>query len=210
MKERNYTGLVPKNTDGKEITAESSVKFRSAHEAKQFYQTARQRLLNVNDWGNLAGSLSASFQLTDASGHNIDRQVKEGDHFRIDITGPGSNAGEGYDWAMVEATREINEEDVDSIAIRVRPARNPATPNAAVAHFFSEHSSSTFVLTRELNMVTASVYDRNIEANEETTEPVDKIRNSIVGLAAKHGFSHLQWKALVNGFVETEDEKHTK
>lgn len=159
-------------------------------------------MLYVHNWHQLAGWLSADFQLTDDQGKEVDRTAEKGDHFRIDITGPGSQAGEGYDWARVEDIKEMNSEEVDSIAILVRPASNPQTPNPNVAHFFAEKSTSTFVVTRENNKVSASIYDRNIEANEETKQSLDKIRNAVVGLGAKHGFSKLQWQALVDALVK--------
>jgi hypothetical protein len=164
--------------------------------------------LFVHNWHKITGKLSADFQLTDDKGQEVDRLVQKGDHFRIDITGPGSRAGEGYDWARVEDVKEVNTDDVDSIAIQVRPASNPQSPNPNVAHFFAEKSTSTFVITREGNKVTASIYDRNIEANEETKEPLDKVRNAAVGLGAKHGFSKVQWQALADALVDTEI-KHT-
>ena len=204
MGEKNYTGLIPEQREGKRITAEASASFTTDEEAKTFYHTAKQRLLFIHNWGKIAGKLSADFQLTDNNGKEVDRLAQKGDHFRIDITGPGSKAGEGYDWARVEDVREVNEAGVDSIAILVRPDANPQTQNPNVAHFFSEKSTSTFVVTREGNTVTASIYDRNIEANEETKEPLDKFRNAVVGLGAKHGLSKLQWQALVDAFVKNE------
>ena len=156
----------------------------------------------IHNWGKIAGKLSADFQLTDNKGNEADRPAQKTDHFRIDIPGPGSKAGEGYDWARVEDIKEVNNGDVDSIAIVVRPAANPQTQNPNVAHFFSEKSTSTFVVTREANKITASIYDRNIEANEETEEPLDKLRNAMVGLTAKHGFSKLQWQALADALIK--------
>lgn len=201
MDEKNYTGLIPDNREGRQITAEASAEFNSVDEAKSFYKTARQRLLFIHNWGKIAGKLSADFQLTDNNGKEVDRLAQKDDHFRIDIPGPGSRAGQGYDWARVEAVKEVNKEDVDSIAILVRPAADPQTPNPNVAHFFSEKSTSTFVITREGSMITASIYDRNIEANEETKEPLDKVRNAVIGFSAKHGASKLQWQALADALV---------
>jgi hypothetical protein len=204
MEEKNYTGLVPQQNEGRKITAEATAQFQNAAQASVFYQEARKRLLFVHNWHKIAGWLSADFQLTDDEGKEVDRLAQKGDHFRIDITGLGSKAGEGYDWAKVEEVKEINTEDVDSIAILVRPAAHPQTTNPNVAHFFAGKSSSTFVVTREKNKVTASIYDRNIEANEETKQPLDKFRNAVVGLGAKHGFSKLQWQALVEALVKKE------
>ena len=202
MEEKNYTGLIPQNTEGRSIRADASVSFPQPSEAQSFYELAKQRLLFIDNWRQIAGKLSAIFQLTDNEGKEVKRMAKKGDHFRIDIPGPGSKAGEGYDWALVEDIKEVHLENVDSIAILVRPAANPQSGNDAVAHFFSEKSTSTFVVTREGNKVTASIYDRNIEANEETKEPLDKVRNAVVGLSAKHGFSKLQWQALADAFVK--------
>jgi hypothetical protein len=202
MSEKNYTGLVPKSEDGKEISAEHSVMLDNAAAAKLLYEQAKQRLLYVQNWGKLTGKLIADFQLTDDYGKEVDRLTMKGDHFKIDITGPGSKAGEGYDWARVEEINEVHDAEIDSIAIMVRPASNPQTPNPDIAHFYSEKSTSTFVVTREGRKVSASIYDRNIEANKETKEPVDKIRNTVVGLGAKEGFSKLQWQALAEALVK--------
>lgn len=204
MEEKNYTGLVPEQSEGREITATEKKSCKDEPAAKALYEEARQRLLFVHQWGKIAGALSADFQLTDNNGQEVDRPAKPGDHFRIDITGPGSKAGEGFDWAKVEDVKEVHLDDVDSIAILVRPAANPQTRNPNVAHFFSGGSTSTFTITRERNTVTAAIYDRNIEANEETNEPLDKLRNAVIGLGAKHGFSKLQWQALATAFLKTD------
>src|SRR5436305_5485711 len=144
MQEKNNTGLVPSQVEGKEINAEASVELAGVEEAKQFYDLARKRLLFIHNWKHLTGKLSADFQLTDDQGKEVDRPAQRGDHFRVDIPGPGSHAGRGYDWAAVEDLKEIHENDVDSIAIRVRPASDPQTDNPHTAHFYSEKSTSTF------------------------------------------------------------------
>jgi hypothetical protein len=199
---KDHTGLTPANKEGREINAEACEKFSNDKEAKEFFETAKERLLSVNNWGNIAGKLSAHFQLTDAEGKEVDRPVQKNDHFKIDIKGPGSSAGDGYDWVKVEDVKEVHHVDVDSIAVLVRPDSNPQTSNNNIAHFYSEKSTSTFVVTREKNKLTAAIYDRNIEANEETGESSDKLRNAAVGLAAKFGFSKLQWKALAEAIVK--------
>ncbi len=88
MEEKNYTGLIPENVEGKEITAEASVSFQNSNEARSFY-TTHQKLLFVHNWGKITESLSADFQLTDNQCKEVDRLTQKGDHFRIDIAGPG-------------------------------------------------------------------------------------------------------------------------
>ena len=202
MDEKNYTGLIPEQKQGKEIIAEASLHCPDTHIARKQYDQAKQRLLHVQQWGDIAGALSTEFQVTDQQGNEAERAVEPGDYFRVDISGPGSKAGEGYDWVRVEDVKEVHLDHIDSIAIRVRPAGSPKNSNPNVAHFYSEGSTSTFVVTREDTVVTASIYDRNIEANEETQEPLDKIRNKIVGFGAKYGFSKIQWQALAKALVE--------
>lgn len=202
MDEKNYTGMIPENSEGKEITAEASVCYKNEDEARTFYETAKSRLLSVNEWRNIAGKLSANFQLTDAKGKDVNRLVEKGDHFKIDIGGPGSKAGEGFDWARVVEIKEVHLENTDSIAVQVRPTSNPQNESSTPAHFYSEGSTSTFVVTREKEKLIASIYDRNIEANEESNNLLDKIRNVIVGLGAKHGFSKLQWEALAEALIK--------
>jgi hypothetical protein len=198
----NYTRLIPEHIAGKEITATESVDCTGRSEAIDLYTIARGRLLLVPEWQNLVGNIGAVFQLTDTEGNELQRPAKKEDYIRIDIPGPGSHAGEGYDWVRIEDIEESNSEDMDGIAMLVRPAANPRTQNNNIAHFYAEQSTSTFVVARQHNTVTASVYDRNIEANEETKQPLDKIRNAVVGIGAKHGFSKLQWGALVKGLLD--------
>jgi len=200
MERNNETGLIPPNRSGKAITAEATHKFGSADAARMFYETAKQRMLDVNQWKDLGGT--ATFQLTDNIGNEVDRGVRKGDHFRIDIPGPGTVAGDGYDWAYVEDVEEVTNGDVQSVAVLVRPAENPLSNDSNTAHFFSKQSTSSFVITRQGNTVSAGIYDRNIEPNTETESLVDKARNALVGLGAKHGMSKVQWQSLVDAFVK--------
>src|SRR3954454_23202596 len=108
MEEKNYTGLIPGNTDGKAITSSAVARLDNVQEARALYTIARKRLQYVHNWGKITGKLSADFQLTDDKGNEADRFAQLGDHFRIDITGPGSSAGEGYDWARVEDIKEVH------------------------------------------------------------------------------------------------------
>jgi hypothetical protein len=204
MSERNYTGVVPQNEEGKEITAEANSELSGNQEAHALYIIAKERLLNVNNWKNISGSISADFQLVGPEGKEVSRPIQKGDYFRIDIPGPGSKAGEGYDWVRVEEVKEVHEDEVESIGVTVRPSSNPQNNDPNVAHFFSEMSTSSFVVTREGRKVTANVYDRNIEPNQETNSISDKARNTVVGLSGKHGMAKLQWESLVKGLLKRE------
>jgi len=194
---RLIENMIPENETGVQTNTESSVEFSDEAKAKEFYEVVKNRLLQVNQWQELAGPLSAEFQLTDESGRPVSRWAQAGDHIRIDIPGPRSVRGDGNDWVQIE---EINEAK-DCVSIHVRPAPNPLDENEEVAHFFSDEASSSFIVKRESNKVTAGVYGRNEKPNTDAKGLIDKLRNTIVAAGAITGFSKMQWKKLVEGMV---------
>jgi len=84
----------------------------------------------------------------------------------------------------------------------VRPATNPKNERKDIAHFFSEASTSSFIVKRDGNKITAAVYGRNEKPNTNTEKVTDKIRNAAIAAGAISGLSKLQWKSLVNGLVK--------
>jgi len=196
--------IIPANDSGIQTNTESSEELATEKEAEAFYNIVIQRLLDINNWQDLAGKATASFQLTDGAGQVAHRKAQKGDHFKIDIPGPGSVTGEGFDWVQIEAIEEHNDQKSQWAAIRVRPATNPLNEKKDVAHFFSEDTTSTFMVRREGKKVIAGVYGRNEKPNTNTETQIDKIRNAAIAAGAITGFSKIQWKSLVNGLVSKE------
>jgi hypothetical protein len=97
MKTKDYTGIIPPNYTGKEIEAEAAIELKDNNEAKNFYVIAKERLLDVNQWHQVAGIISATFQLVDSNGKEVTRTAGKGDYIKVDIPGPGSKEGHGYD-----------------------------------------------------------------------------------------------------------------
>lgn len=206
MEEKNYTRIVPAQQSGKAIDSESSVTLNNAEEAKKFFNVVKFRLQDVNNWHKLAGNISAVFKLVDKNGEEVQRNPQKGDYFKMDIPGPGSVSGNGYDWVQIEELlNNVTPDDVEIFGFRVRPAQNPQKNSHDIAHFYSPESTSTFTVTREKNKVIASVYDRNTKPNKEADSITDKIRNSVVGTAGTIAFSKIQWKKLTDGLVSRED-----
>lgn len=193
--------LTPPQETGAQSNTEASRSFSSTEEASDFFETVKDRLLHVNSWHGLAGSLSAAFQLTDSNGLEVDRPAQVGDHFKIDIPAPGIQTGDGHDWVQIEAIEEKGEGAEEALLIRVRPASAPTNDNPDVAHFFAEDASSSFVVKREGATVTAAVYGRNEKPNTDAEKLVDKARNLAVAAGAITGAAKLQWKGLVEGLV---------
>jgi hypothetical protein len=199
---------IPKQQKGNQLDTEYRVEANSADQASQLFQKAAGRLLDVNRWDKLSGPLSATFRLTDHEGKEISRPPHSGDYFKINIPAPGPSSGEGYDWVRIEAVEDKRDASADheSITMRVRPAPSPENNDTSTAHFFKDDATSSFVVERRGNMVTAEVHGRNEVPNTTAEKAVDKMRNALVGLGAIAGFSAPQWKSLVKGLVEGEEE----
>ena len=194
-------GLVPPQEGGGQSDTEARRSFDNEEKAQRCYEQVKARLRNVNGWQLLAEKTTAHFQLTDASGLEVDRDVQPGDHFKIDIPGPGTATGEGFDWVQVEAVEEGEKEGSPFTLIRVRPATNPNNERSDVAHFFSGDATSNFLVRREGRDVIAAVHGRNEKPNAAADKLLDKARNVAVGGGALAGASKLQWKALVEGLI---------
>jgi hypothetical protein len=202
MDQKNFTKTVPEHVDGKIINAERFRDLSDTNIAKAVYETARKRLLDVNKWNKISSGGLADFQLSDAHGAAVSGPVQQGLYFRVDIPGPGSDAGGGYDWVFVEKIEGYETEDVQSIAVRVRPSANPAGDDVRTAHFYTSEATSTFTVTREKLRVTAAVYDRNIKVNEDSDQVLDRARNMVVGTVGRMVFSRIQWEDLAAAWLE--------
>jgi hypothetical protein len=195
--------LIPDQYTGNKTDNWFSIIADTENGAARLFRTAVERLLDVNNWSRLCGISSASFRLTDAKGMEVDRPIEPGDHFRIDIPGPGTTTGNGYDWVEIEKIeKHFNPcAEWESISVIVRPSPNPQNNDADTAHFFSADATSTFAIQREKKRVTAEVHGRNEKPNTETGNTLDNLRNTIVGTTALTGFSDIQWKQLVKGIL---------
>jgi hypothetical protein len=201
MEKMERENIVPGQHTGKAIDAKASVDFTNQQDAREFFNMVKQRLLDVNNWHNIAKSLSAKFQLVRSDKTNETGAPGKGDYFKIDIPGPGSKAGRGYDWVQIEDIEDTSTDDYESYGIRVRPTDNPETTDKDVAHFYSPESTSTFLVTRKGNTVKAEIFDRNTKPNDDTTTLIDKIRHKVVGATGVAAFSKIQWQGLVDGLI---------
>ncbi len=197
------SSLVPENETGAGSDTEHSITFSSTEEAQQFFEVVKQRLLNVNNWHLLSGQASAVFILTDEKGKEVSRTAQLGDCIKIDIPGPGSLTGKGFDWVQIEAVEDSSSETIDVISLRVRPCDSPLVTSSKVAHFFSEESSSTFMVKRESKKITASVHGRNEKPNVKPNNVIDKLRNAVIATGAILGLNKPQWKSLVEGLLQS-------
>lgn len=197
--------IIPPQEEGAKKDIDHTINAADENDARKLFMIGRNRLVNINHWHEYAGALSATFRLTDPQGNEVDRTAEKGDYFKITLPAPGPTEGSGHDWVRIEAIEDkSNPNGADELmAIRVRPSPNPQEKGENVAHFFKDKSTSSFILERHGNKVTAAVYGRNEKPNTETSNVIDKVRNAIVGVTAIAGLSNVQWKNLIKGIIET-------
>jgi hypothetical protein len=206
MKQKDRLGIVPPQFTGQEIETASTQVLKTEADAESLYNEARKKLLDVNNWNKVAGIVTARFQIIDEKGKEVNREVKKGDYLRIDIPGPGSKEGDGYDWVFVEEMNEINNGSVQSAGFRVRPDKNPFGEKNETAHFYSKEATSSFIIIRENTKVISWIVDRNLLPNTESGSLVDKVRDVAIGISAIAGFSKVQWQGLADGLIKNANE----
>lgn len=206
MKQRDVIKIIPEQFKGQELEVEASQVLNDETAAQTLYEAARKKLLDVNNWNKIAGAITAQFQIIDEKGEEVTREVKKGDYLRINIPGPGSKEGDGYDWVLVEELKEINNGSLQSIGFRVRPNENPFSEKNETAHFYSKEATSSFIIIRENSKLISWIVDRNLLPNTESGSLVDKVRDVVVGVSAIAAFSNVQWQGLADGLIENEDE----
>lgn len=201
--EQNNLGKahVPSQQTGTEMNAVEKIELASEAEAVYFFNTVKERLLDVNRWAEIAGGGMSDFFLTDETGNLVQRKASGGDHIRIDIPGPGSKTGGGYDWVTIEGIKLEMLDDAEVLSMTARPSVNPLTGSEDTAHFLTDKATSTFQVKRIGRTIYAEEHGRNEVPNTDTGIPLDNIRNTFVGWGAKVGFSYSQWKALVKGLL---------
>jgi len=206
MNEASINNLVvPANKVGKAVDLEHSVTEASTEIAINTFKRACKRLLNPPVWHELSGIISASFQLQATGGDDSNRLARVNDYVRIDIPGPGSIAGNGYDWVQVENIAEnIDPLAEQSFGMTLIATINPDKPDEGVAHFFADGATSTFIIKRHGTKVIASYHGRNELPNTRKGMLSDKIRNSVIAAGARAGISELQWMILLKGLLQKE------
>lgn len=194
--------LIPKQNFGGYLDVRSENVLADIGEALMFYQIVKKRLMDVNNWGKICATSTTNFQLTLIDGLDT-IFLKEKNLIKINIPGPGSLVGNGYDWVQIEKIKFNSETEIDEwFGFTVRPFMNPLNPKQGTAHFYTNLSTSTFIAGRSGLIVWAEIHGRNEIPNSKTKNIIDVMRNTIVGWTAKIGFSFPQWKLLADGLVK--------
>ncbi|MGB3798918.1 MAG: hypothetical protein WA952_03835 [Lewinella sp.] len=168
--------------------------------AEEAYRTVKARFHAINRWREMNDNIGTDFQLCGPTGEEVSRPPREGDFIRIDLTGPGSPSGAGYDWVKIT---QLAEEDGDYpwAAMTVTPSGQPGEDGKTVAHFYQKGATNTFLVRRVGGCILAEVHGRNEQPNTEKGPVLYRLRNQAVALVGKLGFGKVQWKDWTDGMV---------
>ena len=200
---QNAEQTIPHQETGRATDFTADQEFDTQQAAHKGFQHAAVRLLTVNKWHEYAGPGSSKFCLTNNEGQEADEFAKEGFLINIDLPVPGSNAGDGLEWVMIERieAKEDPKAEEEFVSMTVRPVPDPHRTAKEIAHFYKDITTNTFIVKRVGNKVTAGAHGRNETPNNEDVDLHDKVRNTIVALTARIGMAGPQWKMLVNGLL---------
>ncbi len=191
---------IPAQLRGKKMDFSVRKSYNSSEEVIEAFHAARTRLLDINNWHVIAGSASATFKLVNLLGTTVAQYPKKGQYVKIDIPGPGSFIGGGYDWARIT---QLNDYPMDNyIQITLQPATPPKKMAAnETAHFFKATSSTNIEVKIVDHILYVNYYGRNEETNLQSKRFLENIRNAMVGFGAKLGLSYPQWKKIIQGIL---------
>lgn len=190
---------IPKHTKGIRKRFSAARKFVGVEDARLCYDQAILRLLDINHWDALCLADKGMFQVTTEKLKPQRRKVRAGDYVRIGLPGPDNTTGKGYDWVAVRTLKFSSGKRKEQCILTLMPC--PVPGDTATAHFFSEESSSTFLLTRDNRLVTAEYYGHNEVPNTAVPGLKETVRNMAVATGAILGLSDTLWEPLTKGLL---------
>lgn len=174
-------------------------------DSRNKYIIIKNRLLDINNWGNICGNLSGEFILLDSRGNEKKTKPNSGDLIKINIPLTTSIEGQGFEWVKIQEINEINNIDtnINAIYFTLTPTQNPNTDSNITAHFYTDDATNTFIVLREHNKIYVGIHGRNEIANTEQTDNIiDKILNKTIALGAVLGISSIQWNNLIKALLK--------
>ncbi|MCX8530831.1 hypothetical protein [Chryseobacterium luquanense] len=197
MKPR-YIPSVPKQFKGSFHDTESFKCFGDSDSLDLKFNILKKRLLSINHWKDYCRESTTDFKLCDSSGRLVERLPQIGDYIRIDISGHAGREGRSFDWVQIVSI-DLAQEDM--VIIQCRPSQDPVKGyNSKIAHFYSNVATSTFIVSKNNNVLKAGIYGRNEYPNLKSGF-FNCLRNITIAFGGMLGFSKIQWKCLAKGLI---------
>ena len=170
--------------------------------AKANYKELQRRLVAVNEWHTFSEKIKAEFILVTPINDQPTDELKVGNLIKIDIPGPGSPSGSGFDWTEISKVETDDDEEFPYFAFTLKPCPAPDTKDDTVAHFYSKESSNTFIIRRIGTCIYVEVHGRNEIENTSDAPLLDIVRNKAVAIGSKFGIGSLNWMGFASALLE--------
>ena len=171
--------------------------------AEAYFEQLQYRLKSVNEWDSFTEKVKAKFFLIDSKTAETTSELKVGNFIKIDIPGPGSPSGSGYDWTeIIEIQNGMENQDNPFFAFTLKPCPAPDSDVETVAHFYNKDSTNTFIVRRIGTCIYAEVHGRNQIENTSEGPILDIVRNKAIAIGSKFGFGSLNWIGFANALLE--------
>jgi hypothetical protein len=172
--------LVPQHETGDHHDVAYIVPTEDVDDATDAFVDAKERLMDVNNWGKYSHLHNISFLLKDSHGKHIGRHARKGDHISVDIAGSTLP-----DWVAIEAIEydDYPDMDAETFGMRVHACTDPAGRPVGDA---ASMASGTFVIERRGKQLMATYHSRN-NSDHNTRLPL---------------LTEDQWQRLLTGIGE--------
>lgn len=181
--------------------ATSRHKAESRHCAVVLFNEAKQRLLDINNWGRLCGNAGAEFRLTDETGELLPGSMPVvGNLIRVKL--PASANKAGFSWLKIEKFEHSKDllKDEELFGFSVKPIKDPTDLFKKNKDVYT--GTNSFLICREGSLLTASEYDINDMESIEAASLFNKIKSYITSVWVMTGLANTQWKKLLNGIIK--------
>lgn len=191
----NVVNLIPQHKKG---NVRDTISFLSSDPsvASSNFTLLKQRLFNINNWGDYCTKTPVEFKIHNANCEFLDRYVKLNDLVKIEVPflNLSSSINELFiDWVKVTKVIEEDNDDTSLILIQLTPIINPSNDSDEIEHFYDQCASNTFILFRNQNTISLSIHGRNESINYKTKSKLKAFRNLLVANIGFIGLDNLLW-----------------
>ena len=188
---------------GSHAGATSRHKAESRHLAAVLFNEAKQRLLDINNWGRLCGNEGTEFRLTDAKGELLpDSAPVVGNLIRIKL--PVSTSQKEFRWLKIEKFEHTKDllQDEELFGFCVKPVKDPSGRFDRSPSMHVNNDCNSFLICRTGCLLTAVEYDVNDVSRTESISLLTRLKSQVIAVWSMTGLVRPQWKKLLTGIIK--------
>ncbi|QTV05565.1 hypothetical protein [Faecalibacter bovis] len=187
--------LIPKHEKGNNrdtiVFKTSAIELASSN-----FVFIKQRLLNVNNWGNFCTKTPVEFKVYDSNCSLNEGYVNLNDYIKIQIDLPTFSRRLSElvsDWVEVVRIEEHTDSNSAYFLMQLAPIECPSKETKEIEHFYSNNATKTFILYRNNQTISLSIHGRNEEVNFKVKSKTKAFRNFLVANFGVIGIDNYLW-----------------